>query len=120
MTELADIFPPIHLYAVLAAAATLMVTHPAALTCVAFLIAWIHVALRVFDAVQASLPLYSQSHAYTWDLRIHSAVLVVFLIAGLRSYIRAREKAREAAAERNRFRATLGYLLGRVSPPASP
>lgn len=40
MTELADIFPPIHLYAVLAAAATLMVTHPAALTCVAFLIAW--------------------------------------------------------------------------------
>ena len=88
--ELVDLLPPIHLYALPFAAATLTVTDPGRLTVSTFFMAWVHVVRQVIDGLmRASTCTVTLSHVP--DLAMHAVVLALFLCAAARAYIKVKE-----------------------------
>lgn len=109
MVELIDLLPPIHLYALLFAAATLTVTHPGRLTVSTFFMAWVHVVMQVIDGLMRAST-GTETLLHVPNLAMHAVVLALFLCAAARAYIKVKERSSD-----EHLANTLGILAARIA-----
>ena len=114
MIELLDLLPPIHLYALLAASATLAVTHLGRLTVFTFFMAWLHVVKQVIDGLMRALTC-TETLSHVPHLAIHAVVLVLFLCAAARVYNDVKERSSDDHLE-----SMLNVLAVRIADKLSP
>lgn len=115
-----DAFPPIHLYAVLAASAGLLAAKQSLWVCVPVLTAWAHVVGYItLDIWEWYISLREPVHIpeEVWNLAIHAGTLSLFVGLAVWAHVSYAQRAHLADEEEALNRLALGQETDRVAIP---